>query len=837
MNDLCLSYIERALASFNLESLVSATEEGPLKSEMLIPLLVHPGFDVMKRLLTNSHLQSSILSYIVEGIEGFEKEVSEEEPFFRNTIIRVLRIVHRVLEIQDIYLDVFIPLLTEIDSAPVVGVVHPRSYYTRFDQALSFGPPYIPALAAYVNFPAHAELVLLSIKIISVLSSSPLCSNLMTLISKSNDSERILGGYVQVLASESMEDVTDAETVAEQTTGAGAPDADGQPELIQQATRLGALDLLILNTHPDRSYPNVAHFLLFGGSGTDQIQDPHALGARQTSVHVLLDLVNTGVPRLKAKAKERDRRNRQTTPLFITSPGLAERCYRVIYQLCVHPKTSDFATRYLRTREDFFARQLASVPTHIPETLQEPYIEILFSDGSRCITTVPAMTSFLRLRSCIFELVAVELHILSNKGHFKGVSELLDILFGSGSEVEEYDLADEGALRPFRDLGQSHMRIIEFLQSLTFDWSDTLSVKPVEMQFLGQLNLLSCIRKDPMGCEIVDRMAILGLLETAKRSLYTQGRIVTPVQADQLSQETAYILQSCAVENHRREVKHSVAMSYQAWRGLLDMALTKCFDRLPHDSRENMLFDLLHVLPTAMQSPNIGEPTSVLLAETILTCITKLREDRHYQVVLQSTGGEVDPASLPAERLYAILRGTLQGILENNRVELVRGNLYAALINYIHLISPHLSPERQVTRANGTALAISSSISREDFFGSSQSVSTVSSPHVPQSSLASGSLGLMKGVMERLVATIVRDAIDGTEVWRTIAFMLLDALAELSGAEKQHILLSALTRHGILANFVRGIKESDERLQSVLKPDPGAYSACVLVPIIDAFLK
>ena len=150
-----------------------------------------------------------------------------------------------------------------------------------------------------------------------------------------------------------MEDVTDAETVAEQTTGAGAPDADGQPELIQQATRLGALDLLILNTHPDRSYPNVAHFLLFGGSGTDQIQDPHALGARQTSVHVLLDLVNTGVPRLKAKAKERDRRNRQTTPLFITSPGLAERCYRVIYQLCVHPKTSDFATRYLRTREDF----------------------------------------------------------------------------------------------------------------------------------------------------------------------------------------------------------------------------------------------------------------------------------------------------------------------------------------------------------------------------------------------------------------------------------------------------------------------------------------------------
>ncbi|KAK2465538.1 hypothetical protein APHAL10511_002430 [Amanita phalloides] len=820
LNDLCLCYAERALASFDLESLVSATDEGSLKSEALVPLLVHPGYDVMKRLLTNSLLQSTILAYIVEGVDGFEKEVSEDEPFFRSTIIRVLRIVHRVLEVQDIFLDVFVPLLSEIESAVIVGVVHPRSHYMRFDQVLSFGPPYIPALAAYVTFTAHAELVLLTIKIISLLSSSPLCSNLMTLISKSNDSERILSGFVQVLAGESVGDVAQAETVAEQTTGAGAPDADEQSEVIQQAVKLAALDLLILNTHPNRSYPNIAHFLLFGGTGTEQMQDPHALGARQTSVHVILDLVNVAVPRLKTKGKERDRRIRHTMPLFVTLPGLAERCYRVIYQLCVHPKTSDFATRYLRSREDFFARQLASVPTHMPETFQEPNIEVLFSDGLRCITTVPSMTSFLRLRSCIFQLVALELHILSNKGHFKAVSELLGILFGNGSEFEEYEMVDEGALRPFRDLGQSHMRIIEFLQSLTFDWSDSLSVKPIEMEFLGQLNLSSCIRKDAMGCEVVDRTAVLGLLETAKRSLFSQGRIVTPAQVDQLAQETAYIFESCAVENHRREVTHSVAISYQAWRGLLDMALTKCFDRLPHDNRENMLFDLLHVLPTAMQSPNIEEATAVLLAETVLTCITKLREDRHYQVVLQSAGGEADPSSLPTERLYAILRATLQGIMENNRVELVRGNLYAALINYIHLITPRLSPERRVTRSSSTALVLSPSISREDFFSSSQSLATVSGPQISQSALQSGSLGLMKGVMEKLAAVIARDAIDGTEVWRTIAFMLLDALAGLSGSEKQHMLLSALARHGILANFVRGIKESDARLQSVLKPDP-----------------
>ncbi len=147
INDLCLTFIERSLASFDLESLVTVTDEMSLKLENLIPLLVHPGHDIMKRLLTGTPLQSSILEYIVEGLEGFEKGFADEELFFRSTITRVLRIVHRVLEIQDIFLDVFIPLLSNFNSAPFVGQVYSRSYFIRFDQTLSFGPLHIPALA------------------------------------------------------------------------------------------------------------------------------------------------------------------------------------------------------------------------------------------------------------------------------------------------------------------------------------------------------------------------------------------------------------------------------------------------------------------------------------------------------------------------------------------------------------------------------------------------------------------------------------------------------------------------------------------------------------------
>ncbi|KAG6891452.1 hypothetical protein C0992_006711 [Termitomyces sp. T32_za158] len=715
INDLCLCFIERALASFDLESLVNNPQSLSANPETLVPLLIHPGYDVMKRLLTRTPLQARILSYIVEGVKGCEGDFAADEPFFRSTITRVLRIVHRILESQDVFLDVLVPLLTEINSAPIIGPVNPRSYYSRFDQELSYGSQYIPALAAYITFPNYSELALYSIKILSSLSTS---------LSSTN----------------------------------------------------------------------------------------------RTSIHILLELLNGGVPRLKGKDKEREQE--YMTPLFITSPELAEKCYRVVYQLCTHSRTSDFTTRYLRTREDFFVRQLANIPSQVPQTTRQPYIQVQYNDGARVVTTVSSFGAFLRLRSCIFDLAALDLHILTNKGHLKGVSELLDILFGNPSDLDPVN----ERYHQFREIGQSHLRIIEFLQSLMFDWSDSLQIEPLDLQFLGQLNIHSCVRANLAGCEIIDRTALLSLLTTAKRALHAQGIIVTIAHAEQLQREAAYILESCVVENHRREISHSVIKSYEAWRRLLDLTLTKCFDRLPHDRRENMLFDLLHVLPSAIRSPEIEEPTAVLLSETVLSSITKLRDDRRQQLIAQSAGGNPESGSLPAERLFAILRNILECITENNRVELVRGNLYAALINYVHLLSSPSHDER-LSLSMGRAkhsLSLTSSKTQENYFDGSQSNISLNRISITQSvsALQAGSLEALKGGMERLIAIITRDAIDGTEVWKTVAFMLLDAIVELAGAEKLHMVTAVLIKHGILVNFVQGLKESDSRLLSVLKPDP-----------------
>ncbi|KAH9856365.1 nucleoporin Nup186/Nup192/Nup205 [Lenzites betulinus] len=827
MNDLCLCFIERSLASFDLESLVTSIEELQPTREAVITLAIHPGFDIMKRLLTSSPLQASILSYLVQGLDGFDKGLAQEEPFYRTTIIRVLRIVHRVLEAQDIFLDVFLPILSELNEPGVTGDVPPVSYFIRFDQAISFTPEYVPAIAAYICYPAYPELMLLSVKILSILASSTALAQLALIVDRSSESIRILDGYLRALDTHVAEDVEAAETTAEQSTGAGAPDVEGQSNLLTQAIRLAILDLFIQHTETNRPFPNVAHFLLFGGVSPDkQIQDPHALGARRSCVHAILDLLNHGVPRLKGK--ESRRRHALGEPLFISLPALAERCYHVIFQLCQHPRTSESTMRYLRTREDFFARHLAAIPFKVPVTEQHPAIEVVYGDGSRIVTTVATLASFLKLRSWILDLVALDLHVLTNHGHQKSVSELLELMFGNEEDYVEdgTDTWETEVFRPFHEVGQSHLRMIELVQSLDFDWSDSLVVNAQEISFLAQLNLQSCVRVDESGCEVVDRTALLSLLTLAKRTLHLQGRITTKVHVDALEAETNYILESCAIENHRRKIRYAAATGYEAWRRLLDMALMKCFERLPFDRRENMLFDLLHVLPNSLHSSSLQESTAVLLSETILSTITKLREDRRHQVLLQSAGGDADAGALPAERLNVLLRSVLECIMNNNRLELVRGNLYASLVNYLHLVLHDEGAEGPGEDAfPSLASSLSVAPNRDDLvFGDSMSLVSVASQLGRQPGQTAGliatSIAILKPTMERLVAIVSRDAIDGTEVWKTVAFMLLDSLVRLSRWEKHSSPLAALTRQGFLGGFVRGLKESDLMLQAVLKPDP-----------------
>lgn len=799
MNDACLAFIERCLANFELETLAAHQDSNGVALAGILSLALHPGYEIMNQLLTHSALHASVLSYIVDGTDGFDKGLAEEQPFFRRTIVRILRIILRVLEIENLFLDVLVPLLNDASDKSMLQEVHPASYYVRLSQALFFNSDYVSAIATYVSYPTYLEARLLSVKIISILASPSTVRQLGTILDRSANSPRILSGFLSIITAESWVDVEAAEIEADRCTGAGGTEATAATDVIVQAIRVALLDFLAINASADLPYPNISHFILFGQlENQDQIRDSGAVDGQRACIHALLDLLNTGIPRWRSQESEI-----VEEPLFRVLPGLAERCYGVVHRLCKHPSTTAFTSRYLRTREDFFVRHMRAIPCKVPAAGLQPSAEVVYQDGTRVGTTVSALCSFLRLRSCILDLIALELHALTAAGQHKGIADLLAVLFeaSEGGSTNGPAYLQNEMFRPFKDVGQTQSKIIELLQLLVFDWSDGLSVQPTELRFLSQLNLLSCVHPDRVGCEIIDRTALLSLLSDATLALHSQGHVATSAQSEEVANEVTYVLQSCAVENHRRQVQHAVATSFEAWGDVLNTALLRCFSHIALPQQESILLDLLHVLPLSLQSTGLTHSTTVILAESILTTLCKLHE-----MIQGARSTEHQTAvSLPPERLHSFLRNLLSCIVHSGRSQVVRGNLYACLIHYLRLV-----------------LLLD---------GDKSSHSHANSPNDPESWTQAGaqqvriseSVELILPLRDRLLGIMARDACDGTEVWRTVALLALDTLIKFANARCG--ILEALSRSGNLQSFVQRLKDGDVQLQNILSANTGALNA------------
>jgi hypothetical protein len=102
--------------------------------------------------------------------------------------------------------------------------------------------------------------------------------------------------------------------------------------------------------------------------------------------------------------------------------------------ICAHRKT--------------FVRHLAVILSKVPlaQATQEPFIDVLYHDGSH-VATLPV---FIDLHSRIVDLLAaLDLHILTNKGHHKGY----------GTDGGEVDWVDEMGMemQSFREMERSHL--------------------------------------------------------------------------------------------------------------------------------------------------------------------------------------------------------------------------------------------------------------------------------------------------------------------------------------------------------------------------------------------
>ncbi|CAE6449212.1 unnamed protein product [Rhizoctonia solani] len=796
ITDAALEFVQKSLEGFDLSALAIG---GQVSADAVQKLIQHPGFGVLLRVLVDSGTRDVLL-----GILALSE--SNNDSYFVSALVRTLKILSRTLEIQDLFIDLLVTparaLSLDVDIPAVVSTA---------DQMLLWRPESVVHIARLVNYRPSRQVVLLSVKLTSKLSQSTYFNSMETSALFPHRVSRLLGilgdvqtdGYVRGLQLE-----------------------PGEEHSVEDQVRDAIIDFLLVNTLPSAPSPNFAHLLLgfdvslsTTASGAMPIRDFRAIGARESCLGVVLDMLGEGIPRLDRK-KTRGAGTAQD-PLFERHPVFAEKCYRLVHQLCTHSLTFGTTIRYLRTHEDFFARQLSVVPMR-PPAGDEPDGIIRLVDNSVVGTNCLALTAFLRLRSWVLDLVSLELHIMSGVEQDPRASRILSLLFQKPSA------ATENALTIFEEAmnvpapGQGLMRVLELLESLAFNWADAKTIEPVQLSLFADLNFDSCLRPDPTGCYIVDATALVNLLTQQKRNLQKQGYLPTPEHHTQLKTEMRYLLECCALENNRRLIAHARAAGYEAWTRLCNVALTRCFDALPDEQREMILFDVVQALPPVILSA--AEPeTGILLSETLLSLVAKLRDDRHHQIVLQSIVDDPVAATLPPERLNALLGAIMDCVLQPGTTERQRGNLYSAMVHYIQLA---FSADERVSRLDQSGLGQSQS-KRLDKSAAGMVVLFGSNPNTTarRPNLESSTLVVLNKFVDRLVPLVCRDAIDGSDVWKTIAFTFLESLVRVSRMEKAHRVLGIMSRQGFLAHFVQSVAESEDQILAVLKPDPESLNA------------
>ncbi|KAJ1966058.1 hypothetical protein GGI12_000323 [Dipsacomyces acuminosporus] len=485
---LSLDVIERCLATMDLSGLAydpnssapgrladpavqgSSSSSSDFATNLRL-LVTHPGFEIAIRILCGSKLLDNLLQILNVGVDTLNTAAGDLASSIGFSVLSTLRIILRILRLQDPLLRTVIPLL--VDSTELLGfpLNLPRSL-TTLEQLLLTRQQSVVQMITYINCAASADICLASVKILHILSDSDVfngiddsssrrgtdmltLNRLVGMIDRSEESVRILHGFINCLE-------LDDDAIAESQSGALISEAakgftsgleDQQPSAASQSIRMAIIDLLLANLSPSKPAPTIAHYLL-GFSLTKPASDdlPDA-SQRATCLHTILDLLRKGnLTSDDADAASAEAYDPKSPALLVSRPRLAERCYHLVYHLCSDPITSDVTMRFLRAREEFFFTQISSIPTTIVPNLQEVDVRSISSGTSEAEILDSLLSDLyspirvyaqMHARAWLWRSTALELHMLVLQDSRSRAKRIIEWLVGDADQSSG-EIQDDG---------------------------------------------------------------------------------------------------------------------------------------------------------------------------------------------------------------------------------------------------------------------------------------------------------------------------------------------------------------------------------------------------------
>ncbi|KAJ2665374.1 hypothetical protein IWW48_000263 [Coemansia sp. RSA 1200] len=512
---LSLDVVERSLGTLDLSAFIadsngqnishlsSSTFRQNGGSAAALQLIVtHPGFEIAIRILCGSRLLDTLLHILAVGVDTLNTSTGDLGRSIEQAVLRTLRILLRVLRIQNVLLRHTVPVLLE--SSDMLGFPFnlPRSL-TTLEQLLLTRRESVIKMITYINCVVSPDICLATIKILHILSESSVfngvddgmtrnsgsssltLNRLVGMIDQSEESVRILHGFINCLE---LEDDSSAESqagalIGEASKGFTSGLDDQQLLASAKSIPVAIIDLLLANLSPSKPAPTIAHYLLgfsLSKPATDDLPDP---SQRSTCLHTVLDLLRKD--RLASGDATADY-SVDSSALLDSRPRFAERCYHLIYHLCSDPVTSDVTLRFLRAREDFFSTQISTTPATIVPDIQQTDAEGYAANSLdfEAVSHFAALYGSVRVyaqmhaRAWLWRSTALELHSLvlqDSRSRAKLIVEWLvgDANQNSGSDADENDVFSLLPGNGAQNFLDSRMRVLALFDCLRQAYRDS----------------------------------------------------------------------------------------------------------------------------------------------------------------------------------------------------------------------------------------------------------------------------------------------------------------------------------------------------------------------------
>lgn len=455
-------------------------------------------------------------------------------------------------------------------------------------------------------------------------------------------------------------------------------------------------------------------------------------------------------------------------------PGLCEDCYRLIYELCANRRTHRPIFRFLNNREqDFFYEQLRMLATR-------------FSKDATIYR------SELKQRSWLLKTVALELHVSSGRNRMN-THRLLTILYATPQSLQG-GVDDEENDEPFSmDQEADSRKILALMSSLDLTLeqpkklaSSLFDVTKIEAE---------CRRPYEYNTEYYDIDSVNQILLMQKR----QREAEYAIQSDQLALEAERILREVVDLNAFSDRLVSLLKYFEAWRQLTEVSLARCYESIRQIAGEDVLYDLLDILLTKLANEKdcrlaVAEKMSLV----VVFALTKLREQH------RGASPEDRRRYLPTEHLQEILQGLVKAALRRDSSVLLRGNIYGALLNYLQFTRP--PPQSLVAHDNSMVQSYS-----EQLEG--------------QQELDKRNFAILESAGVRLIETIASDAAHSLNLWRSLAFSLLDVLI---GDDHNNKRLAHLSQKGFIRHCLDAFNQEQDTMSFIFSADDAALREAIV---------